>query len=654
MAQFILKRGNLANLSSLAIQDGQFIVVKDERSIYVDVGSERIRLGDFQEFASIEALNSNVNPSTTALYYVSDVNVLAKWDGIKYVQINTDTGATSVEVVGEGNAVTAASYNAVTRKLTLTKGVSFATKAEHDTLAEKVNALEVTGGQANVIESVKVNGVALEVADDKSVNVVVPTGALASKDIVEKSDLAEGVQASLDKADSALQSHQDISHLAVKTEVETALSGKVDKEEGKSLIADSEIARLLTLANYDDTQVKADIKANADAIDAIEADYVKSADIANFETKANVKKVADDLAAYVTSNDTALTGVKATAEAATTVAEVDAQIDAKVAALNLATTYEPIGAETRAKAYADGLISDANLDQYTTKQEVKDIVDAVVAGAVEGDTLTGLANLVEYINTHGSEAAEMASAIDTLEGKVETIEGKPAYGITATQISNWDNEVGAKAAAESALNTYKGEVTTALAGKVDKVEGKSLISDTEIARLADVHNYDDTALAGRVSVLEAIDHDAYKAYADQAEADAIAAAASDAASKYETIGTAQGIVDGLDLANTYEAKGEAAKVQSNLTAYQTANDAAVAAVKATAEAAYVKPETGIAKSDLAADVQTSLGKADTALQEHQDISHLAVAANVYAKSETYSKTEVDTAISNAALTWDEF
>ena len=30
-------------------------------------------------------------------------------------------------------------------------------------------------------------------------------------------------------------------------------------------------------------------------------------------------------------------------------------IDAKISALNLATTYEPIGAENRAKAYADGL-----------------------------------------------------------------------------------------------------------------------------------------------------------------------------------------------------------------------------------------------------------------------------------------------------------
>ena len=35
---------------------------------------------------------------------------------------------------------------------------------------------------------------------------------------------------------------------------------------------------------------------------------------------------------------------------------------------------------------------------------------------------------------------------------------------------------------------------------------------------------------------------------------------------------------------------------------------------------YVKPTSGIPKTDLAAAVQTSLGKADTALQQHQDIS----------------------------------
>lgn len=110
-------------------------------------------------------------------------------------------------------------------------------------------------------------------------------------------------------------------------------------------------------------------------------------------------------------------------------------------------------AEQAAKDYADGLISTANLDQYTTEQEVKDIVDGVIAGAADDDTYNSLTKLVDYIDAHGGEAANMAEAIETLEGKVDTIEKKPAYGITATQISNWDGEVGAKALAESKTTT---------------------------------------------------------------------------------------------------------------------------------------------------------------------------------------------------------
>lgn len=41
---------------------------------------------------------------------------------------------------------------------------------------------------------------------------------------------------------------------------------------------------------------------------------------------------------------------------------------------------------------------------------------------------------------------------------------------------------------------------------------------------------------------------------------------------------------------------------------------------------YIKPSTGIPKSDLASDVQTSLGKADTALQEHQSLAGYATQA----------------------------
>lgn len=47
---------------------------------------------------------------------------------------------------------------------------------------------------------------------------------------------------------------------------------------------------------------------------------------------------------------------------------------------------------------------------------------------------------------------------------------------------------------------------------------------------------------------------------------------------------------------------------------------------------YSKPSGGIPKTDLASDVQTSLGKADTALQQHQSLSGYA--------TETYVQQQI--------------
>ena len=54
-----------------------------------------------------------------------------------YCQTNTDTGATSVTTTGSGNAITSASYDSTTRKITFTKGTTFLTS--HQSLANYVD-----------------------------------------------------------------------------------------------------------------------------------------------------------------------------------------------------------------------------------------------------------------------------------------------------------------------------------------------------------------------------------------------------------------------------------------------------------------------------------------------------------------------------------
>ena len=55
--------------------------------------------------------------------------------------------------------------------------------------------------------------------------------------------------------------------------------------------------------------------------------------------------------------------------------------------------------------------------------------------------------------------------------------------------------------------------------------------------------------------------------------------------------------------------------------------------------AHIASDAAIAKSKLASDVQASLGKADSALQEHQNISHLATKSDVATEFGKYTTTE---------------
>lgn len=90
--------------------------------------------------------NSVTAVTTAGLYkvkydaqgHITGTSAITKADitGLGIPGSDTDFGATSIEVTGTGNAVTAASYDAATRKITLTKGTTFLTS--HQSLADYV------------------------------------------------------------------------------------------------------------------------------------------------------------------------------------------------------------------------------------------------------------------------------------------------------------------------------------------------------------------------------------------------------------------------------------------------------------------------------------------------------------------------------------
>lgn len=83
-----------------------------------------------------------------------------------------------------------------------------------------------------------------------------------------------------------------------------------------------------------------------------------------------------------------------------------------------------------------------------------------------------------------AKTADIITAIDAAKAEV-------AASVTA------EEEV--RAAADTALDNRVTGLQSDLAGKVDKVDGKSLVDDAEITRLADVANYDDAEVRGMIT-----------------------------------------------------------------------------------------------------------------------------------------------------------
>ena len=84
-------RGSWENLANQSVVDGSVYITTDERAMYVDVGTTRLRIGDFRIYEDLTALRTafaNKSPSQECLYYLSKDNILARYDGQNFVQIN--------------------------------------------------------------------------------------------------------------------------------------------------------------------------------------------------------------------------------------------------------------------------------------------------------------------------------------------------------------------------------------------------------------------------------------------------------------------------------------------------------------------------------------------------------------------------------------
>ena len=162
-----------------------------------------------------------------------------------------------------------------------------------------------------------------------------------------------------------------------------------------------------------------------------------------------------------------------------------------------------------------------DLSGYATETYVQQQLEALVGGAPEAlDTLKELsAALGDNADFASTMTQQLAGKVDKAEGQ-RLITDEEAAKLAGLQ--NYDDAalVGRVAALEG-INHDDFAKAADLAGKVDKEEGKVLIAQTELDRLAGLANYDDTDLVRRIGILEAIDHEAFlkaEDIADKADA----------------------------------------------------------------------------------------------------------------------------------------
>ena len=162
-----------------------------------------------------------------------------------------------------------------------------------------------------------------------------------------------------------------------------------------------------------------------------------------------------------------------------------------------------------------------DLSGYATEAYVQQQLEALVGGAPEAlDTLKELSAAL------GDNADFASTMTQQLAGKVDKAEGQRLItdeeAAKLARLQNYDDAaLAGRVAALEGINHDDFAKAADLAGKVDKEEGKVLIAQTELDRLAGLHNYDDTNLVGRIAALEGIDHEAFlkaEDIADKADA----------------------------------------------------------------------------------------------------------------------------------------
>lgn len=169
------------------------------------------------------------------------------------------------------------------------------------------------------------------------------------------------------------------------------------------------------------------------------------------------------------------------------------------------------------ESYSDGLfnnviagntnyyisLNNSGENDYYTKEEIDEKLDAIVAGGeIDLSSYYKKSEVDNLLNDKANKSELTTKQNQLVSGvNVKTINNQSILGggNIEIQTSTGETDLSDYYTKEEINETFA--TVSQVENKVDKIEGKSLISDEEIARLATVTNYDDTAIKEEIATL---------------------------------------------------------------------------------------------------------------------------------------------------------
>ena len=388
----LAKKVNVSDFNSFKTENTQVIenAVAGAEQAIVDAVGAITNAETFNDFASVEAALSEVaeglEGAQIALQGIKNHATVDSFGDVmtemaKY-QLAGDY-ATKAEAQGYANAKDSAiaeakkagtDANAALEAYKTTNNAAVALKADQTALNAVSAVANAAATQAALNEEInrakaaeKANADAIELltngVDQEKVDSVKDLIDYVEKHGPEvtkmKEDIAANTKAISDEASRADTEEKRLAGLIKDNADAISALNAADGKVANAAYADK--ANSLTdAAKAEVKAVKVDNAAHADSADSADnAAKLGGVVAADYATKAYADQAEADAIASANANTANVIKnyyTKTEANAAFMDAtETGNAIDAKISALNLAATYEPIGAETRAKAYADGL-----------------------------------------------------------------------------------------------------------------------------------------------------------------------------------------------------------------------------------------------------------------------------------------------------------